>query len=230
MRSQKSYKSPSKANKKKKKIIVESETGMLAKVNASNRNPIICLPEIVTNPILTVYRRFVANGAVSGTIQISDLHNQFCTAVTSTAGFPIHRMIRLKKIRCLSPVTSQGTSVTLTMLPNTVDTGQNNFNAVPELYLDTSASIDIPAYLSLTPSLQTPLGSWHSSNTSVNSNLMQLVCPSGSTLDILFELILRSDIPNAGSSYQRTIAAAIIGVQYAAPILTNLQPAGVNAI
>ncbi len=225
--SKKNYKSFNKQNKKKKEV-VERETGELVKFNNHKRNPIVSLPEIPTVHIMQTYRRFVNNGgAVSGTISITDLLNQFMVAVTTVLAYPYITAIRIKKIRCLSPVQTQGTSVLLSMQPVAPDTGSNNFSCVPELYIDTSASIDIPAYIALTPSLMTPFGSWHFANTK-NSNLLTIVAPQGSTMDILFEYILASNATQ--SSYTRTVAAATAGVLYAANILTNFVPQGVNTI
>ncbi len=213
---------------KKKKQIAESETGELVRFNAHKRFPIISLPEIPTVHIQNVYRRFVNNGgAVSGSIQISDLLNQFLMAVTTVLAYPYILAVRIKKIRCLSPVTTQGTSVMLSMQPVTPDPGNNSFVAVPELYIDTSASIDVPAYLSLTPSINTPFGSWHFARTT-NAALLTIVAPQGSTMDILFEYILAAN--STASSYTRTIAAGVVGTLYATNILTNFVPQGVNSI
>ncbi len=230
MKPTKNYKTMSKQNNKKKKVLVEHVTGELSTSNSSKRFPVLSLPEIVTQPILQTYRRFVNNGgAVSGALAISDLLNQFTMATTSVLVIPYVRAVRIKKIRILSPVTTQGTSITLSMLPIGADTGQNSFTIVPEMYLDTSASIDVPAFLSLTPSIETPLGSWHLSITNASSSqLLQIVCPQGSTMDILFEYILNTvqSVP----SYTRTIAAGTAGTLYAANILGNFVPQGVNAI
>ncbi len=223
----KSRKRFNKENKKKKQI-VESETGELVAFNSHKRFPIISLPEIPTVHIQQTYRRFVNNGgAVSGSIQISDCLNQFLVATTSVLAYPYVLAVRIKKIRCLSPVQTQGTSVTLSMQPVTVDTGINSFTAVPELYLDTSASIDVPAYLSLTPSIRTPFGSWHQARTT-NAPLLTIVAPQGSTMDILFEYIIAANATAA--PFTRTISAGVAGTLYATNILTNFVPSGVNSI
>jgi len=223
----KPYKNFNKVNKKKKQI-AESETGELVKFNSKQRIPVICLPEIPTVHIDSVYRRFVNNGgAVSGNIAIQDLLNQFLVATTSVLASCYVRQVRIKKVRCLSPVTTQGTSVTLSMQPSGIDSSINSFTSVCETYIDTSASIDVPAYISLTPSIKTPLGSWHY-NTNVSINLLNIQAPQGSTLDILFEYILNAN--NTTSSYTRTIAAATAGTLYATNILTNFVPSGVSSI
>lgn len=223
--STKPYKKSSKANRKVKKID-QDETGELVKVNANKRFPVISLPEIIVAPIMQCYRRFIATSAVSGTITVQDLLNQFSFATTSVLAFPYCRQVRLKKIRALSPVTTQGTSVLLSMQPVSADASNNCFSAVSETYIDTSASIDVPAYVHLTPSIKTPFGSWHY-NTTVNANLLTVIFPAGSTVDILFEFIPTWAIISA-PAYTRVIAAGTAGKTYAAPILTNLIPQGIE--
>ena len=222
-----SKRKPSKHNRKVKRID-QDETGELVRVNANSRNPIICLPEIVTNPVLSTYRRFICTSAVSGSISIADLLNQFMVATTSVLANSILYAIRLKKIRALCPVTTQGTSVFCSMIPIAGDTSNNSFSAVPETYIDTSSSIDVPAYLHLTPSIKTPFGSWHFSNTT-SSNLLLVQFPTGTCVDILFEYLLRPSNASA-STYTRAIAAGTAGKLYAAAILTNMIPQGVEYI
>jgi hypothetical protein len=219
----KTYKKPSKHNKKKKNV-VESETGELSVSNSSKRFPIVSLPEITTTHIIQEYRRFVNNGgAVNGTLTITELFNQYMMAVSATSCLSYLKAIRIKKVRLLCPVTTQGTSVTCSMQPLASDSSSNNYNCVPEVYLDTSASIDIPAYLSITPSMNTPLGSWHRS-INVSSSLLQITCPAGSTLDILFEFIITTD--GSAPVQARTVAGATVGILYTANILTNFVPQG----
>jgi len=229
LQTMKSHKKPNKLNKKiKQEILMNEDSGILSQHNKELKRPIVSIPEIVTSPTYLQYRRFINNGgAIAGALAISDLLNQFCVATTTVLVYPYVRAIRIKKIRLLSPVTQQGTSVTLSLLPVAIDTGNNSFNSVPELYVDTSASIDVPAYLSLTPSTKTPLGSWHF-NTTVNGNLLQITCPAGTTMDILFEYVL--NLSALTPTYSRTISSGFAGTLYAAPILTNFLPVGVNYV
>ncbi len=228
LKHKKSYKQPNKANRKVKVVMEESENGELSRVNAGHRKPVISLPEINTVPIFQCYRRFICTSAVSGSITIQDLLNQFGFAATSSVVYPYCQQVRIKKIRVLCPVTTQGTSVLVSMKPNTADTGNNCFNSVSETYIDTSASIDIPAYMHLTPSIKTPLGSWHY-NSTVNANLLYVIFPSGSCCDILFEWIPSWSAFTA-PAYTRTVAAATAGKTYAANILTNMVPQGLEVI
>lgn len=190
--------------------------------------PIVWLPEIILSPMFMCTRRFVNNtAAVSAFLTIADLLNQFLVAQTSVLANTYVRAVRIRKIRILSPVTTQGTSVTLSIQPRGIDSGNNSFNAVPERYLDTSASIDIPAYIALKPSMESPLGSWHY-NTTVSTNLAAIIAPKGSTMDISFEFILNTEDPASG--YTVTIAAATAGTLYARTLLTSFDPQNNNVI
>jgi hypothetical protein len=223
----KNYYRASKANRKVRRL-EEDEKGELCKTNQGSKQPILYLPEITTVPIYQAYRRFIATSTVSGDITIQDLLNQFLFAATSVLAYPYCAQIRLKKIRALSPVTTQGTSVLCSMKPRTIDTGNNCFNAVQETYIDTSASIDIPAYLHLSPSIKTPLGAWHY-NTTTNTNLLQVTFPAGTTCDLLLEWIPTWNNQSA-PPYLRVIAAGTVGKTFATAILTNLIPQGIEYI
>lgn len=213
-----SYKKFNKANKKKK-IKTNSENGELSINNSNKRYPIISLPEIATSHIIQEYRRFINNGsATNTTLNVFHLLNQFMFSVTPLLMYNYIRAVRIKKIRLLCPVTTQGTSVQCSLQPLGIDTGTNCFNGVPEKYIDTSASIDVPAYLSLTPSIDTPLGSWHY-NVNLSNDLCTVVAPAGSTLDILFEYIMATE--STQSSYTRVVAGASVGVLYTAIILNG---------
>ncbi len=222
----KPYKHVSKQNRKKK-VLADVESGQLTTNNSNKRFPVIALPEIVTVPIMQSYRRFIATAAVNSSISIQNCLDQFLMAQTATLASCYIEAVRIKKVRFLSPVTTQGTSVTLQIKPVGQDASDNNFNSLSEVFLDTSASIDVPAYVSLVPSLDTPFGSWHYANT-VNSTLLEMICPSGTTMDILFEFILRNRTSGA-SGFTRALAGAIPGMMYARAI-SSFNPVGVNII
>jgi hypothetical protein len=209
----------------------EADTGTHEVSNESRREPIISLPEIMTNPVREIYHRYIASQSVSDLITIGDLLNQFLVATSATTGYSYAGMVRIKKVRVLSPLTTQGTSITITLKPEGSDTTLNNFNTVREQYLDTSTSIDVPAYLALTPSKDTPFGSWHK-NVNVNTTgpLLLVNCPSGTTLDLLLEYIERSSSV-VTPTYAKAITGANVGVIYATSICNGkFLPLGVNVI
>ncbi len=224
----KPYKTPHKANKKIK--VKERDDGMLVKSNGSNkRNPIISLPAILSSPIYQRYCRFYNNNtAANDDLSIADCLSQFMIASSSTNLYCYILAVRIKKIRILSPVRTQGTAVTLSMTPTARDSANNSFTAVPESHLDTSTTLDVPAYLSLEPSIDTPLGSWHLSTTT-DSDLIRIVAPLGSTMDILFEYILNVTSSSA-ASFTRTVAGATPGVMYGCFVLAGMAPIGANYI
>jgi hypothetical protein len=174
----------------------------------------------------TKWRRFVANGgAVNGALQISDLLNQFLFAATANLGISYVRAIRIRRIRILSPVTTQGTSVSLRLQPVTNDSNNNSFVSIPETYIDTSASIDVPAYIELSPSIQSPLGAWHYSTNTTAIQLVLITCPAGTTMDIAFDYILNHE--NVASVYTQSIVG-VQGTMFSRSILTNFMPLVLN--
>lgn len=207
----------------------EDADGMISVSNSNRREPIISLPEIVQNPIQEVYRRYVCSAGVNGFITIYDLLNQFLFATSSTTAYSTVQAVRIKKIRVLSPITTQGTTTVVSLMPTGRDTTNNNFNSLNQQYTDSSTSIDVPAYLSLNPSVQTPFGSWHL-NTNVDSNLLTINCPAGTTMDILYEFINRQPASMVLTpTYVVTTTGMTTAVLYCKYIL-GFVPVAVNSI
>jgi len=224
----KQRKNVSHSNRRPKAAKISAD-GSYVENNGNRIEPIVSLPEIVQNPVRQVYRRFITASAVSGTIRIYDLLNQFLVATSSTTAYSVVSAVRIKKIRALAPITSQGTSTTLSIKPKGQEVSDNNFNSVPQQFTDTSTSIDVPAYISLSPSIETPFGSWHL-NKNVDGDLFTINCPGGTTLDILFEYVDRN--PSEGPLvplYVRTSSTMSAGVCYCTPLgSATFIPVGVN--
>jgi hypothetical protein len=229
---QRNHKKPSKHNVKRKALPQQREDGLLPMMQSQNKRfPIVSLPEIITVPRHHLVVRYINNGSAVN-FNFSDLScaQILMIAVTSTSLVSMIKACRIKKIRALSPVTTQGTSVTLSMTPSGVDNATNNFNALPETFTDTSASIDIPAYICLKPSISTPLGSWHLSDSGVaNQNLLTIIAPAGTTLDIFYEFTLNQI--GANTSPALVVAGATVGTVYTRPLAgANLVPQSVNTL
>ncbi len=185
------------------------------------RHPIIALPEISPSPVYRQSRRFIASSAVNGNLTIANLLDQFMIQVSTALGVSYVKALRVAKLKLLAPVQTQGTSVQLKVQPIGIDSGNNSFSGVPETYQDTSASIDVPAYLELKPKIDTPLGSWHFS-VNVDLALLYIVAPQGTTFDIVFEFILNNEA--AASSYTNTLVTGTVGTLYSRNIVTNFVP------
>ncbi len=221
---------PSKHNVKRR-TIVERKDGLDQVVLSQNKRfPIISLPDILVIQRHRLRLRYINNGgAVNGNMTTVDCANFLMMAATTTSLVSLIKASRIRKIQALSPVTTQGTSVTLTFQPDGVDTSRNSFNCLPEAFLDTSASIDVPAYLCLKPSISTPLGSWHLSDSGAASvSLLTITAPAGTTLDIEWEFTLNEF--GANTSTTATVAGASVGSIYHRPILTNFIPQYVNQL
>lgn len=218
-------KNASKHNKKNRKklhrVQNSSANGELVVQSQRKDKPITFLPEVVISPIFTVKKRFIASAACFGSITINDLCNQFMIATSAVLLNCTIKAFKIVKIAMLSPITTQGTSVTCSLSPSTDDTSSNSFTAVPEKYLDTSASIDVPAYLALKPSISTPLGSWHLSS-NVNKTLIDVNAPKGTCMDITFAYILNDNF--APAVYTQAVAGATVGQFYSRNVLTNFIP------
>lgn len=194
-------------------------------MNGLSRSMKTILPPIKANPLWAYTRRYVASSTVSYDIKISDILNSSLFSTTTIVAYPIGRAIRIRKIRWLTPVTTQGTTVTLTVTPATADSANNSFTSLPQTYVDTSASIDRPAYISLKPSLDSPLGSWHLSTT-VDKNLLSVNCPTGTTMDIFVEVLPNFSAAPLGYSQAIVGSTATMYVK----MIGNFVPQGVNAI
>jgi hypothetical protein len=215
----KPYKNKSKHNKKQK--VHESATGLDIVHTQNKRSPTTFLPEVTISPMFQCKKRFIAQNPAFGNITIADFLNQFLFAVSTTSTYCYVKAVRLVKICALCPITTQGTSIVMSMQPAAIDSSDNCFNAVPEKYLDTSSSIDYPAYISLKPSITTPLGSWHMSNTT-SSALLVVNFPVGSVVDMTFEYIMNDNF--APSTYLVGSTGLTLGQMYGRTILSALVP------
>lgn len=183
--------------------------------------------EIKTTPIWQFKRRYYAQAAITGSFFIADALNSAIVAQTAVLGNSIHRAIRIKKVRIWTPITTQGTAVTVRLTPNSVDAGNNSFTDIPEAIADTSISIDRPAFVSFKPKENHPSGSWHLSTT-VNTNLFEIIANIGSVMDIDYESILNFSGPLLG--FTQVLAAAVPGTLYVRNAMTNFVPLFVNNI
>jgi len=209
----------------------ESESGIVHDSNGERKQPIVSLPEVIVSPVREIYRRFLAASGANANVTIGDLLNQFLFAISATTAYSYVSAVRIKKVRVLAPLTTQGTSVALALRPQGDDNTSNNFNAVPEQFMDTSTSIDIPAYLALRPSKDTPFGSWHQNmNVNTTGKLLTINCPPGTTLDVLFEYIERNPINTTlVPTYSYTSSGMSAGVLYASSLAGgSFLPVGVN--
>jgi hypothetical protein len=184
-------------------------------------------PERAT-PVDRFVRRYQAGAAQANfAVAISHILGMTVLAVTTILGIPLYRALRLHKVRIWGPVATQGTSVYVEMTPSTLDAGNNNFNARPVTVMDSSISIDKPAYVSYDFPRDTPGGSWHAS-TLVDSTLFNFSCPTGSIIDFHFDGILNLDTTVLG--FQRVLFAASVGQIYSGNMSASLTAVGINAI
>lgn len=181
-------------------------------------------------PTLHMRRRYFATSAVSGQFLQSDGHNQFLVAVTTILAYSYVQTWRIVSVTIWSPPPSVGGTGYCELQPSGSDTGVNNFNDLPVVVHDSTTSVDTPARVMMTTSPDTPVGSWHYTvTTGNNTSLFNIGCSSGSTVDIVFELVLNQNF--GPSNWTQAIAGANVGELYARKFAGgNLNPQVQNVI
>lgn len=185
--------------------------------------------ELKPNPIIQYKVRYQAVSAISALeYAIYNVVTSKIVSTTATVGISLLKAARIKRVQMWAAVATQGTPVVVSLLPSGEDPGNNSFSDLPDKILDTSISIDKPAYIDYRPKVDHPSGSWHFSNT-VTNGLFLISCPSGTIIDVDFEAILNMSEPVATTVI--TLAGATAGTLYTANAFTNLAVAvGVNPI
>jgi hypothetical protein len=188
-------------------------------------NEYVIMPKSMANSsVYRFKRRYIASQAISGAISIASTLSALVMAATTTLGYSPFAFVRIKKIQLWGPVTTIGTPVTVSLQPFNQETDINSFGETGTMVTDTSVSIERPAYVSLTPTLLHPLGSWHKSN-AVTANLCTVVAPAGGVLDLTLEGVVN---PSTGTQgFTQSLTAATVGNIYASSIMTNFVPVAV---
>ena len=182
---------------------------------------------VITANIYRYMRRYAATANVLSAITIFDIFRSFIMAATTTLGYTPWKAIKLVKLEIWSPVTTQGTPVTVIIKPNITETSTNSYGDLQEVYEDTSMTFDWPAYIKLSPKKIHPSGSWHNSS-NTDANLITVIAPIGSILDLYFEAI--PNLTEAPNGFTQTLSGAVVGEVYARNVATNFAPVGINNI
>jgi len=182
--------------------------------------------EFVPNHPVTYRRRYSTTGGVNTTLKISDLLNSKIMAVSAILGYTWNQVVKLKRVQIWAPVTTQGTAVFITLSPIATDTGINSFNDIPIVITDESQAIDRVAYVDYKTKSDTPSGQYHFS-TAIDLNLISIVAPAGSIMDLDIEAI--ENPTRAPLGYTTVLAGATIGQMYARTVASSFFPVGVSA-
>jgi len=187
-------------------------------------------PHVDSNPHFNTKRRYYSTANTSGNFLIGSGHQQFTNATTAILGSTYVYAWRIKKVTIWSPFLSASQAVGSCELSTVgVDTVNNSFNDPGMVIADTTSSLDVSARVSITTSPETPMGSWHLTNTTNASGpLFGYVMTNGSTMDITFEFVLNQSW-NVGS-FTSVLVGASAGQLYALKFNANVIPFGVNFI
>jgi len=130
-------------------------------------------------------------------------------ATGSTTSVCLSSCIRLKTVEIWAPVQTAGTAVTASVswLNSALD-----FESPPVTHSDSSISFDHPAYLCLKPPKGSISSKWHRSDD--DTLVMDLRCPTGTTIDWLFDWVLSDSLTIQAQIAGPTISGGTVGVVY----------------
>lgn len=173
----------------------------------------------------SMHIRTIANAPFNATILLTDLSALLgVTARTATSSFYLSSLFRVVKIEVWAPVAVAGTSVTASLqwINSNLD-----FETPPITLSDSSVSFDRPAHVQAHPPRNSLNSKWHGS--SVGDNFCALSCPSGSTVDFIFDWVLEDTFAGTPTNGP-VLVAAIPGVVYHHPIQVILIPQSVRQL
>jgi len=161
-------------------------------------------PQIRSNLVLDHRYRFRTTAAFSGAISPSKILGSLGTmgTVANATVSVLFKCFRLKKVEIWSPPPSQGATSTISL--EWLGTANS-----PSLEVsDTSVSVSRPAHIVGTPPPQSLASFWQIAS---GTGMMNLVLPSGSILDLSFQLILDDSVI---ATLTIAVATAVLGEIY----------------
>jgi len=179
----------------------KSKTSMVTQLERAEKLSLIRLQPIQweSAPILHGVARFTSTGGTNFVVlSIRDLLIlPGVVMTTTTVAIPTCLAVRLKRMRIWGPVTTQGTSVSVSIQKAGIDSTSNDFNDPFRKVQDSSLSFDRPAFVQLNFDKFTPSGSWHT-NVNINGNIATVYCPAGAIID--FDYAYVQNMNNAVSA------------------------------
>jgi len=166
--------------------------------------------------------RTTATAAVSSQFSWNQLAGLLgIVASSATTSLFLSNCFRLKRITVWGPVATAGTSVSVQL---TIAEAAQDFVSPPKTIFDDSISFDHPAFINVKSPSGSLMDKWHACG--ATDNAFFLACPTGSTVDFVFQWVLADALgipPPAGP----ILVAATPGQIYHHPI-NNLSPLGVS--
>jgi hypothetical protein len=185
-------------------------------------------PHYLAQPVRNWRVRFdvSANAAAQtlSTVQLAAALGIIATAATTSVF--LSDSFRLKKTSLWSWTSTPGT--TADVMLKYVDSGNGAAQGGPPcLAMDSSASADTPAYVTLVPPKTSMFNLWHDCNTALSTTFMSYLCTNQGILDFEFEFIVDDvGVTAAGP----TIAGATLGTIYHKSAATLLAVTPLNRI
>jgi hypothetical protein len=173
-----------------------------------------------------IKRRYESVSSTTSTISLRDLWCMHLTAVSAVTCYTPWRACRILRVQVWCPVAVQGQASEISLTPVADGSAQNSFADLPVTYTDSTISVDRPAYIDFRPHKWEVSGSWHLSNSTVDS-LITILPQTGSVLDITMEVI--DNLTTGVLGFTETVIGATIGNQYCRAIGAFV-PVGINTI
>jgi len=193
-------------------------------------------PEFNPVPVRRCRRRFFQSGAVTNVaFTLADGHNQFLVVTNAATGgaVPYVDSWRIRRIHAWA-ISQDNLATNLSIIPSGTDSGSNNFNDREQAFVISSRSTADPAAMTIKPTRDSPLGSWHFTS-NVNPAGVLFICnistqagtsSSRCTLDIEFEYV--ENYLGLPLGYGRTTATLTLGAVGGENILGTFTLQGVN--
>lgn len=176
-------------------------------------------PQLISSIQIDKTIRFKASAALtSESVNVADLIDMICVAVTTTSAYRLPRTLKLRKIEAWAPPASDGAAVTLSVEDVLTVSG---ISAPSRRAEDVTMGQSRPAHVVWTPRMDSSLSKWLSN---INASALVLNGPSGTTFDVSISYVLQDgETPGA-------VGAAVAGATVGALYIRSLNSNGSNNI
>jgi hypothetical protein len=149
--------------------------------------------------------RFVSNSSANQNVSFQNLLDTFLVASSATAVWDVFQAVRIRAVEVWAiPVLGNASTVEVQFLGNVA--GQYG---KPQVFSDTSMGVQ-PAHVRAVPNRKSSLALWQQSSADVAFNLM---CPSGSVVDLELAFIGRYGVPLAAANVSVATSAGAFYVR-----------------
>lgn len=170
------------------------------------------IPPISSNVTIRHKFRFIAQSAVNVKITNNDILASLGSVcyVVNSSGLSIAETYRIKSVEVWAPIASQGTAATCSVewSPNTTATNYSSSLQVS----DTSINPQSPAHVRCRPPKGSVASFWQEPSAG-SLNLLAIIAPAGSVVDVFLEYVLVDDNSNRVPTTYAS-ASAVLGYMY----------------